>query len=69
MEDLIVAVAEGGAVDDNLVPNAALALALATMDQIEHDEDGIVAAVDYRFVKFYRSKFSVCLRRREVLQQ
>ena len=47
---------------------AMLALALATMDQIEDDEEGIVAAVDYRFVKFYSSRFSVCLRRREVLQ-
>ena len=70
MEDLIAAVAEGCAVDDDLVPNAALALALAAMDQVEDDEDGIVAAVDYRFVKFYSSdvkfyssSFSVCLRR------
>ena len=69
MEDFIAAVAEGGAVDDNLVPNAALALALAPMDQIEHDEDGIVAAVDYRFAKVYSSRFSVCLRRREVLRK
>ena len=69
MEDLIAAVAESGAVDDDEVPNAVLALALATMDQIEDDEEGIVAAVDYRFVKFYSSRFSVCLRRREVLQQ
>ena len=69
MEDLIAAVAEGGAVDDDLVPNAALALALAAMDQIEDDEEGIVAGVDYRFVKFHSSRFSVCLRRREVLQQ
>ena len=68
MEDLIAAVAERGAVDDDQVPNAVLALALATMDQIEDDEEGIVAAVDYRFVKFYSSRFSVCLRRREVLQ-
>ena len=53
------------------VPNAVLALALATMDQIEDDEEGIVAAVDGWFVKFkfYSSRFSVCLRRREVLQQ
>ena len=51
------------------VPNAVLALALATMDQIEDNEEGIVAAVDYRFVKFYSSRFSVCLRRREILQQ
>ena len=70
MEDLIAAVAEGGAVDDDQVPNAVLALALATMDQIKDDEEGIVAgAVDYRFVKFYSSRFSVCLRRREILQQ
>ena len=69
MEDLIAAVAEGGAVDDDQVPNAVLALALATMDQVEDDEEGIVAAVDYRFVKFYSNRFSVCLRRREVLQQ
>jgi len=55
-------------VDDDQVPNAVLALALATMDQIEDDEEGMVAAVDYRFVKFYSSRFSVCLRRREVLQ-
>ena len=55
------------AVDDQ-VPHAVLALALATMDQIEDDEEGMVAAVDYRFVKFYSSRFSVCLRRREVLQ-
>ena len=34
---------------------AVLALALTTMDQIEDDEDGIVAAVDYRFVKFSRA--------------
>ena len=64
MKDLIAAVAEGGAVDDDQVPNTVLALALATMDQIEDDEEGIVAAVDYRFVKFYSSRFSVCLRRR-----
>ena len=51
--------AEGGAVDDDQVPNALLALALATMDQIEDDEEGIVAAVDCRFVKFYSSRFSV----------
>ena len=68
MEDLIAAVAEGGAVDDDQVPNAVLALALATMDQIEDDEEGIVAAVDYRFVNFYSSRF-FCLRRREVIQQ
>ena len=68
-KDLIAAVAEGGAVDNDLVPNVALALALATMDQIEDDEDGIVSAVDYRFVKFYSSRFFVCLRRREVIQQ
>ena len=49
LEDLIAAVAEGCAVDDQ-VPHAVLALALATMDQIEDDEEGIVAAVDYRFV-------------------
>ena len=61
--------AEGGAVDDDRVPNAVLALALATMDQIEDNEEGIVAAVDHRFVKFYSSRFSVCLRRREILQQ
>ena len=61
--DLIAAVAEVGAVDDDQVPNAVLALALATMDQIEDDEEGIVAAVDCRFVKFYSSSFSVCLRR------
>ena len=63
--------------DDDQVPNAVLALALATMDQIEDDEEGIVAAVDYRFmrsftavdfpfvfedVKFYSSRFSVCIR-------
>ena len=36
--DLIAAVAEVGAVDDDQVPNAVLALALATMDQIEDDE-------------------------------
>ena len=41
MEDLIAAVAEGGAVDDDQVPNAVLALALATMNQIEDDEEGI----------------------------
>ena len=41
MEDLIAAMADGGAVDYDLVPNAALALALAAMDQIEDDEDGI----------------------------
>ena len=64
-EDLIADVAEGGAVDDDQV---ALALALSTMDQIEDDEEGIVAAVDYRFVKFYSSRFSVCLRIREILQ-
>ena len=69
MEDLIVAVAEGGAVDDDLVPNAALHLALAAMNQVEDDEYGMVAAVDYRFVKFYNSRFSVCLRGREILQQ
>ena len=57
--DLIAAVAEGGAVDDDQVPNAVLALALATMDQIEDDEEGIVVAVDCRFVKFYSSRFSV----------
>ena len=32
MEDFIAAVAEGGAVDDDQVPNAVLTLALATMD-------------------------------------
>ena len=53
MEDLIAAVAEGCAVDDDLVPNTALALALAAMDQVEDDEDGIVAALNYRFAKFY----------------
>ena len=53
MEDIIAAVAEGSAVDDDQV---ALALALATMDQIEDDEDSIMAAVDYRFVKFYSSR-------------
>ena len=42
---------------------AVLALALANMDQIEDDEEGIVAAVDYRSVKFYSSRFSVCLRK------
>ena len=70
IEDLIAAVAEGGAVDNNdQVPNAVLALALTTVDQIEDDEEGIVAAVDYRSMKFYSSRLSVCLRRREVLQQ
>ena len=69
MEDLIAAVAEGCAVDDDQVPKAVLALALATMDQIKDDEEGIVASVDYRFVKFYSSRFFVCLRRREVIQQ
>ena len=68
MEDLIAAVAEGCAVDDDRVPHAVSALALATMDQIEDDEEGMVAAVDYRFVKFHSSRFSICLRRREVLQ-
>ena len=52
IEDLIAAVAEGGSVDDDHVPNAVVALALVTMDQIEDDEEGIVAAVDDRFVKF-----------------
>ena len=61
--------AEGGTADNDLVPNAVLALALATMDQIEDNEEGIVAALGYRFVKFYSSRFSVRLRRREILQQ
>lgn len=45
MEDLIAAaVVEGGAVDVDLMPNAALALTLPAMDQIEDDEDGIMEA-------------------------
>ena len=43
MEDLVASVAGGGSVNSQLLTSAALALALAAIDQLSDEEDGMEA--------------------------